>query len=1008
MKSTTAILIVWVCLSACFYSYGADFRLYEVENGLIYGVISDAQSGAPMAFASAGIRSLNIGATSDTEGRFRLRQVPPGEYEVEFRYLGYKTEVISVSIRSGEELKLDVKLSPEGVTLQTVEMTAQREGQAAAINQQINSNTIVNVVSKEKLQELPDQNAAEAVGRLAGVSLYRDGGEGQQVTVRGISPRFNNITINGERLPSTDPESRSVDLSMISPDMLAGIELYKALRPDMDGDAIGGTVNFSIRKAAPGFQVNGRALGGYNGLKNDPQQFRSNLSLSNRFADNKIGIIMTGNFQRANRSSEFLATDYVYQGVNAQTGEPIIKIDNLNLGDKLEVRDRLGGSVTADYTFNKNHEVMLSSSLGYSTREELRYRRRYRVTNAYQEFDVRERNGNTLLLSNSLTGKHHFGKLDFTWQGSLSSSDQNTPYSLSGRFRELSAINSQPQNATIEAIPGIFKNTLDKTIMYDSNFETSKVDEDIRTLQADLKYNFKLSKSINGYFKTGGKYRNFIRARDQSALFINPYLPVDNPARQNPELFVKNAAGEILMVNFLGDYTNDGYYNGKFDILPGTPGLRDTFTTTLQEVDIAAYNALYGTNYQAGQELPYKGQIDIEKIRRFYERYKNADNGYHINQEADLEDYDANESITAGYVMSEVNIGEKLMLMGGLRYENTRQQYTSRSGAPKGEDEGGTGFLELVDVSSTQGYDDFLPMAHLRYKAAKWMDVRLAYTRTLARPNFFNLVPWERINVAERIIDRGKPDLLHTNANNYDAFLSFYNKFGLLTLGGFYKELENIDYVRTRTIVGNDDFKGYSLTEPDNIEGISTVRGLEIDLQANLRPLGGFWNGIIIGANLTLARSQTYYPLFDVETTFIPTPPFFVTIVTDTVRSGPIVGQANIIANATLGYERKGFSGRISMIYQSSALSPGNPGIGSSGSGVGAIPEEDFYDASFMRFDLALKQRIDKKGKWTVMFNMNNITNTPERAFQGTINQLQEEEFFGFTADLGLMFKFSK
>ncbi|MEZ4826501.1 MAG: TonB-dependent receptor [Bacteroidia bacterium] len=980
----------------------------QPENGSIYGIITDGQSGQPLAYAAAGIRSLNIGTTSDAQGRFRLIQIPPGNYDVEFRYLGYKTDTIQVTVNSGEEVQLEVVLSPEGVTLQTVELTAQREGQAAAINQQINANTIVNVVSKEKLQELPDQNAAEAVGRLAGVSLYRDGGEGQQVTVRGISPRFNNITINGERLPSTDPESRSVDLSMISPDMLAGIELYKAIRPDMDGDAIGGTVNFSIRKASSGFQMNGRAMGGYNGLKNDPTLFRSNLSVSNRFAKDKIGIIATGNFQRANRSSEFLSTDYVYQGVNAQTGTPIIKIDNLNLGDRLETRDRTGGSITADYTFNKNHEILLSSSMGYSTRDELRYRRRYRVTNAYQEFDVLKRNSSTLLLSNSLSGKHHFGSLDFTWQGSVSSSDQNTPYALSGRFRELSAISSQPKDNTIESIPGIFKNSLSRTIMYDSQFETSKVDEDIRTFQADLKHNFKLSNKINGYVKAGGKYRNFIRARDQSAVFINPYLPVDNPALDNPELFIRNAAGEILMANFIGDYTNDGYYGGKFDILPGTSAQRDTFLTPVQGVDLAAYNALFGTSYKEGDQIPYKGHIDMDKIRRFYERYKDADNGYHINQEADLEDYDANETITAGYAMTEINFGERLMLMGGVRYENTHQEYTSRTGSPKGEDEGGTGFLDLVDVSSTQGYDDFLPMAHLRYKATRWMDLRLAYTRTLARPNFFNLVPWERINVAERVIDRGKPDLLHTNANNYDAFLSFYNKFGLLTIGGFYKELENIDYVRTRTIVDGGDFKGFSVTEPDNVDGISTVRGVEIDLQANLRPLGGFWSGIIIGANLTLARSQTYYPLFDVETTFIPTPPFFVTIVTDTVRSGPIVGQANVIGNFTLGYERKGFSGRISMIYQSAALSPGNPGIGSSGSGVGSIPEEDYYDASFTRFDLALKQRIDKKGKWTVMFNMNNISNTPERAFQGTINQLQQEEFYGFTADLGLMFKFSK
>ena len=129
-----------------------------------------------------------------------------------------------------EELFQDMTLTEGGKNIQEVVVRGQATGQRAAINQQINANTIVNVISQEKLQELPDQNAAEAVGRLAGVPVYRDAGEGQRISIWGISLGFNSITINGERLPSTDESERSVDLSMISPDMLAGIELFRSLR----------------------------------------------------------------------------------------------------------------------------------------------------------------------------------------------------------------------------------------------------------------------------------------------------------------------------------------------------------------------------------------------------------------------------------------------------------------------------------------------------------------------------------------------------------------------------------------------------------------------------------------------------------------------------------------------------------------------------------------------------------------------------------------------------------
>ena len=115
-----------------------------------------------------------------------------------------------------------------------------------------------------------------------------------------------------------------------------------------------------------------------------------------------------------------------------------------------------------------------------------------------------------------------------------------------------------------------------------------------------------------------------------------------------------------------------------------------------------------------------------------------------------------------------------------------------------------------------------------------------------------------------------------------------------------------------------------------------------------------------------LPSRRLFYPLFEVNTEFVPTPPFFITTVIDTFRSGSIVGQADLIGNLSLGYELGGFSGRVSAIHQTRTLSPGNPGIGQTGSGVGRIPELDFFDDKFWRFDVAVKQRIDKAGRWTV------------------------------------------
>ena len=993
-------------LGVFFLLFWISAMLGAQNKGILYGVVTDGNLKQPLAFANVGIVALGTGATTDLDGKYRLTNLPEGKHLVSFSYLGYETQEFEIDISGENETAFDVTLSEGGITIDEVVVTGQASGQRAAINQQISSNTIVNVVSKEKLQELPDQNAAEAVGRLAGVSVYRDAGEGQRISIRGISPRFNAVTINGERLPSTEESERSVDLSMISPDMLAGIELFKAITPDMDGDAVGGAVNFTVKKADTGFRSNIRLLSGYNELKNDFGQFRGNFSLSNRFFQEKLGLILTGNYQRANRSNEFRITDYVFEGVDTDDN-PILSVNNHNLGDQLETRDRYGGSLTMDYTFNKDHSILLSSSLGRIDRDELRYRRRYRIGENYQEFDVRQRERHITLLASNLSGKHTMGNFEIDWRSSFSFSDQETPRELSARFRETAAINATIEDERdVNSVSQAFKNNLENTILRDSRFNSTQVDEDRFTAQWDVKYNFSLGKKINGHLKTGAKFRLVERSRDREGLLIRPYLAGDNPAIDNPELFVTNTAGQILMANFMGTYTNDNFYNGDYDILPGNPSIRESFRTTIPEtVNIGAYNTLFGTSYGIGDGIAYPGHLDINKAWAFYNRFQQD---YIEDLFINSGDYEGRESILATYLMTTLNIGKKLTLVGGARYEETDQEYTSfivTGSVEEDEDNFGT----VTSKTAGRRYGELLPMAHLKYKAAPWMDLRAAVTKTLARPNFFNIVPWEYINLAESVVSFGNPDLLHTTAWNYDLFLSFYNKFGLFTVGGFYKELQNIDFIGTITVTDPDDrFSGFTLTEPRNTQNTSTVRGVELDFQANMKPLDGWLSGIILGANLTLSESETFYPLFVVESTFVGPPKFFETTVLDTVRSGPIVGQADVIANLTLGYEKGGFSGRVSMIYQSDALSPGNSGIGSSETGVGQIPEKDFYDQGFYRFDMALKQRLDKKGKWTVMLNLNNFTNTPERAFLGIADRLRDEEFYGMTVDLGVQVRLHK
>ncbi|NJL75571.1 MAG: TonB-dependent receptor plug domain-containing protein [Saprospiraceae bacterium] len=422
-RSVVAFLFVFSCHSL-------------LAQNTITGVINDEANEAPMSFASVGIPILGIGTTSELDGTYQINNIPDGTYQLVVSYTGYVEQSVAFTVANNQTLEINVVLS-SGVVLETVEVSAQAIGQRAAINQQINSNTIVNVISKEKLQELPDQNAAEAIGRLPGVAIQRDGGEGQKVVVRGLSPRFSSVTINGERMPSTDGEDRSVDLSMISPDMLAGVELFKALTPDMDADAIGGTVNFAIRKADDNWAGDARLLHGYNSHEDRFGLWRTSFSLSNRFGKaNKFGALVTGNFQRADRSSDLLNAEYAFGGINAE-GDFITQLVDLNLGDRQEIRDRYGAGATLDYQL-KNGSILANTMWGRTERDELRRRRRYRPSNSYQEYDLRDRQLNTNLISNSLTGEHRFGTFDVRWRASHSVSTQKRlfPYPCDSEKRQ--------------------------------------------------------------------------------------------------------------------------------------------------------------------------------------------------------------------------------------------------------------------------------------------------------------------------------------------------------------------------------------------------------------------------------------------------------------------------------------------------------------------------------------------------------------------------------------------
>jgi hypothetical protein len=245
--------------------FAASAFLYAAPAGKISGQVKAADSGEPLPGANVFLQGTKLGASSDLNGRFVIPIVPAGRYKLVVRYIGYQTKTVDIVVGEDQELKEVITMESEAVEGEVIVVTAQAEGQLGAINQQLASDKIANIVSEQRIQELPDFNAAQAISRLPGVSTLQSSGEANKVVIRGLAPQYNAVSVEGVKLASTGStqigatsqggtagaisNDRSVDISMVTPYMIKSIAVYKSLTPDLNANAIGGVVNIELREA---------------------------------------------------------------------------------------------------------------------------------------------------------------------------------------------------------------------------------------------------------------------------------------------------------------------------------------------------------------------------------------------------------------------------------------------------------------------------------------------------------------------------------------------------------------------------------------------------------------------------------------------------------------------------------------------------------------------------------------------------------------------------------------
>ena len=347
--------------------------IIPAANSSIQGFVKDSQTGEPLFGANIILVNTAIGSSTDMDGMYTISNVPTGSYTIRVTYIGYKSQIIDILLKENEKTKKNFSLEPVRIEGEEVVVTSQASGQTQAINQQLSSNQIINVVSATKIQELPDANAAESVGRLPGVSVLRNGGEGNAVVIRGLQPKYNKILIDGVQMSSSDPNDRSTDLSTVSSNMLDGIQVSKSITADMDADVIGGTVNFSLREAKSSHHstplLSALVQGSYNNLSNAYNKFNNYkyvLSGENRYIDERLGVFAQIDIERKNLTSNEFGASYTHAGVST------VDYYTTSLGMYYIPRDRkrYNGALVMDYKL-PDGKMKLSSFFSSGTTNSL-------------------------------------------------------------------------------------------------------------------------------------------------------------------------------------------------------------------------------------------------------------------------------------------------------------------------------------------------------------------------------------------------------------------------------------------------------------------------------------------------------------------------------------------------------------------------------------------------------------------------------------------------------------
>ncbi|WP_258099567.1 TonB-dependent receptor [Marinoscillum pacificum] len=903
------------------------------------------ENGLGMPGATIQVTDLqNTGGITDIDGFYLIQNLPTGEHTIKVSYIGYASKEEKINLTDGVN-ELNADLEPGVIMGVGVMVLGDRlKGQAKALNQQRTNDNITNVVAADQIGRFPDANIGDAMKRIPGITMQSDQGEARNIIIRGLAPQLNSVMINGNRIPSAEGDNRNIQMDLIPSDMIQSIEVNKAITPDMDADAIGGSVNLVTRSNPSGERISGTLASGYNALSQKPI-WTGGLIYGNRYFNDKLGAVASVSYNNHNFGSDNIEAEWTEgDDIDAYIEEFQIRAYEVQ-------RVRRSASLNLDYKFNESHKIFLTSM--YNWRDD--WENRYRVVLAdigepdangisFVEKVERETKGgigndriNNHRLEDqrvktfTLGGEHLLGKAELTWMGAWSRASEerlNERYAvfvaepeveIDGEdepqgilyYQDLS--NPRKPLFSPAASDGFSLAGNDPSLTDYSAFELDEITEEEQyTQETDIngRIDLKLPLAQKGFVKVGTRFRLKEKERNNTSFFA--YSFIDDEFESLNQVPLTNK-------------TDDGF--------------------------------LPGSQYQAGSfaTSEWLGSLDLTNANRFESEAK--------PDEYLAENYLATETIIAGYAMAKYDLTPSLSTTFGIRVENTSLEYTGN------EVENEEDFVK--EITNTDSYTNLLPGVHFKYNATENLILRAAWTNSLARPNYFDLVPYVDNRPDDEEIFLGNPELQPTTSMNLDFMAeNYFETIGLISFGYFYKNVDGFIYVQA-----TENADGFDIYQPQN-GGTGTINGIETSFQRQLDFLPGALKGLGIYLNYTYTNSNAT-GLANEDG--------------DLRDDLGLPGTAKNLFNASLSFETKKLIVRASLNYSGDYVDE-----------VGGDAFSDRYYDKQLFLDVNASYAITKN--WRFFVEGNNLTNQPLRYYQGTKDRTMQMEYYNSRFNAGVKF----